>query len=68
MIPNPAKGRVVDILPGHDAANGKPSVIPTFRQIRKNFIVGTYNSQEDIDTDDGSSYVSGHSHYARSPQ
>lgn len=38
-------------LPGHDDANGIPSVVPKFREIRKNFIIGTYQSQEDIDTD-----------------
>jgi len=40
---------------GHRPAHG-PSVIPTFRQIRKNFIMSVYSSQEAIDTDDGSSY------------
>ena len=50
-------------LPGHDDAKGKPSVVPKFREIRKNFIIGTYQSQEAIDTDDGSSYYQTHDNY-----
>ena len=36
---------------------GHPSVIPADRHIHHNFIVGNYNSQETIDTDDGSAYL-----------
>merc|ERR1711871_1139221 len=50
-------------LPGHRDANGKPSIVPKFREIRKNFIIGVYNRQEDIDTDDGSSYYQTHDNY-----
>ena len=35
---------------------GKPSIIPQWREITKNFIIANYASQEAIDTDDGSSY------------
>eukprot|EP00041_Stephanoeca_diplocostata_P008798 m.131773 g.131773 ORF g.131773 m.131773 type:complete len:956 (+) comp17481_c0_seq4:331-3198(+) len=55
--------RVGDGTPGHVRSNGKPTVVPLFREIRKNFIIGTYNSQEDIDTDDGSSYYQTHDNY-----
>ena len=34
----------------------KPSVIPAWRHIRRNFIMSVYSSQEAIDTDDGSAY------------
>jgi hypothetical protein len=50
-------------LPGHKDAKGAPSIVPKFREIRKNFIIGVYNSQEDIDTDDGSSYYQTHDNY-----
>ena len=36
--------------------NGKPSIVPKERTIRRNFVIGTYHSQEAFDTDDGSSY------------
>jgi hypothetical protein len=36
-----------------------PSVVPAWRHIRRNFIMSVYSSQEAIDTDDGSAYVSG---------
>mmetsp|Transcript_23005 Transcript_23005/g.69097 ORF Transcript_23005/g.69097 Transcript_23005/m.69097 type:complete len:905 (-) Transcript_23005:972-3686(-) len=32
------------------------TVVPEFRQIRKNFVLSVYSSQEAIDTDDGSAY------------
>eukprot|EP00051_Salpingoeca_urceolata_P015335 m.198436 g.198436 ORF g.198436 m.198436 type:complete len:722 (-) comp18370_c0_seq6:228-2393(-) len=60
MIRDADKPRVGPGLPGHDSANGRPSVVPKFREIRHNLIIGTYNSQEDIDTDDGSSYYQTH--------
>ena len=41
---------------GHAPANGAPSVVPTFRQIRFNFVLDVYSSQEAIDNDDGSAY------------
>eukprot|EP00035_Acanthoeca_spectabilis_P015942 m.320896 g.320896 ORF g.320896 m.320896 type:complete len:126 (+) comp16454_c0_seq31:4484-4861(+) len=50
-------------LPGHVDAAGKPSIVPRFREIRKNFMIGVYQSQEDIDTDDGSSYYQTHHNY-----
>jgi len=31
--------------------------VPADRHIHHNFIIGTYNSQETIDTDDGSAYI-----------
>ena len=37
--------------------NGTPSIVPADKHIHNNFIVGTYNSQECIDTDDGSAYI-----------
>ncbi len=36
--------------------SGKPSIIPAWRQIRHNFIIGVYASQEGLDNDDGSAY------------
>jgi len=39
-----------------DLRTGKPSIVPADRHIHHNFVIGTYNSQETIDTDDGSSY------------
>ena len=39
---------------------GKPSIVPADRHIHHNFIIGTYNSQETIDTDDGSAYIQVH--------
>jgi hypothetical protein len=33
---------------------GAPSIVPADRTIRSNFIIGTYNSQEAVDNDDGS--------------
>ena len=36
--------------------NGSASIIPAWQQIHNNFIIGTYQTQEAIDTDDGSSY------------
>ena len=35
---------------------GQPSIIPADRRIHHNFVVGNYNSQATIDTDDGSAY------------
>jgi hypothetical protein len=35
---------------------GKASIIPADRHIHHNFVLGTYNVQAAIDTDDGSSY------------
>ena len=40
--------------------NGSSSIIPAFQQIHNNFIMGTYQTQEGIDTDDGSSYYNTH--------
>merc|ERR1711966_352076 len=39
-----------------DIRTGKPSIVPADRHIHHNFVIGTYNSQEAIDTDDGSAY------------
>ena len=51
-------------LPGHTRANAShPSITPLFRQIRNNFILGTYNTLFDIDTDDGSGYLQAHNNF-----
>ena len=50
------KPAVGDDLPGHVLADG-PSVVPRFRHIRKNMIIGVYQSQEDIDTGTDLAYV-----------
>jgi hypothetical protein len=39
-----------------EAPGGVATIIPRKRKIHHNFIIGNYNSQECIDTDDGSSY------------
>eukprot|EP01083_Nonionella_stella_P003656 10523_1 len=39
------------------------SIIPAFQQIAHNFIIGTYQTQEGIDTDDGSSYYNTHDNF-----
>ena len=44
-------------------ATGKPSVVPAYRTITRNFIISTYSSQEAIDTDDGSSYYNTHDNF-----
>ncbi len=43
--------------------NGSSSIIPAFQQIHNNFIIGTYQTQEGIDTDDGSSYYNTHDNF-----
>jgi len=48
---------------GYKDAGGKSSVVPTFREIRHNFIFDVYSSQEGIDTDDGSSYYHTHDNF-----
>jgi hypothetical protein len=40
MVRDPSKPLIGPGLPGHTATNGKPSVVPQFREIRKNFIIG----------------------------
>ena len=42
---------------------GKPSILPQWREVRHNFIIATYASQEAIDTDDGSSYYRTHDNF-----
>lgn len=42
---------------------GKPSVVPAWRNVTRNFILATYASQEAIDTDDGSSYYHTHDNF-----
>jgi hypothetical protein len=37
-----------------DFETGKLTIVPAFRHISKNLIIGNYNSQEAIDNDDGS--------------
>jgi hypothetical protein len=32
---------------------GEPSIVPAFRHLHHNYVIGTYNSQEAIDNDDG---------------
>jgi len=39
-----------------DLRTGEPSIIPADRLIHHNFVTANYNSQEAIDTDDGSAY------------
>ena len=40
---------------------GSPSIVPAMRHLHHNFIIGTYNSQEAIDNDDGSArYLTEH--------
>lgn len=39
-----------------DIRTGRASIVPADRQIHHNFVIATYNSQEAIDGDDGSSY------------
>ena len=63
MIRDDKLGRIGPGLPGHRDAKGQPSIVPKFREIRHNFIIGLYESQEDIDTDDGSSYYQTHHNY-----
>jgi len=46
-----------------DIRTGKPSIIPADRHIHHNFVIGTYNSQETIDTDDGSAYYKTYSNF-----
>jgi hypothetical protein len=36
---------------------GLPSTIPALRRFHHNFVLANYNSQEAVDTDDGSSYL-----------
>lgn len=43
--------------------HGGPSIIPADREIHHNFVIGTYNSQEQIDTDDGSAYIKTHHNF-----
>jgi len=43
--------------------NGTPSIVPEFREITQNFIIGVYASQEAIDTDDGSAYYNTHDNF-----
>ena len=44
-------------------------MVPEFRQIRKNFVLSVYSSQEAIDTDDGSAYYNTtENFFARSPR
>ena len=43
--------------------NGSSSIIPAYQQIHNNFIIGTYQTQEGIDTDDGSSYYNTHDNF-----
>jgi len=48
---------------GYKPANGAPSVVPMWREIRHNFVFDVYSSQEAIDTDDGSSYYHTHDNF-----
>ena len=50
--------------PGHTLANAShPSVTPLFRQVRNNFILGTYNTLFGLDTDDGSGYLQAYDNF-----
>jgi hypothetical protein len=62
MVRNMSKPRVGGDLPGHDMAEGS-SIVPLFRHINNNFILGVYEAQEDIDNDDGSAYYLTHNNY-----
>jgi hypothetical protein len=42
---------------------GKPSIVPKDRHIHHNLILATYNSQQAIDTDDGSAYIKIHENF-----
>ena len=48
---------------GYKDAEGYPSVVPTFRTIRYNFVFDVYSSQEGIDTDDVSSFYHTHDNF-----
>jgi len=39
---------------------GAPSIVPKVREVHHNFLMGNYNSQEAMDTDDGSAYMRTH--------
>eukprot|EP01060_Flectonema_neradi_P004382 TRINITY_DN12821_c0_g1_i1.p1 TRINITY_DN12821_c0_g1~~TRINITY_DN12821_c0_g1_i1.p1 ORF type:complete len:937 (+),score=210.86 TRINITY_DN12821_c0_g1_i1:61-2871(+) len=56
------KDNVTGDMPGHVLADG-PSILSQYRTIRKNFIIGVYNSQEAIDNDDGSCHYLTHDNY-----
>ena len=50
--------------PGHTLANAThPTVTPLFRQVRNNFILGTYDTLFTLDTDDGSGYLQAHNNF-----
>ena len=57
MVPDPSSPT------GYADAGGAPSVVPTWRTIRHNLIFDVYNSQEGIDTDDGSSFYHAHDNF-----
>ena len=42
---------------------GKPSIVPAWRELHRNFIIATYASQEAIDNDDGSSFYHTHDNF-----
>ena len=47
--------------PRHGAQ--KPSIVPADRHVHHNLILGNYNSQEAIDTDDGTAYLRIHDNF-----
>ena len=49
--------RVPYITHNRNGAGGRPSIVPRTRQVHHNFWIGNYNSQEAMDTDDGSAYI-----------
>ena len=50
--------------PGHTLANAThPSVTPLFRQVRNNFILGTYKTLFTLDTDDGSGFIQAYDNF-----
>merc|ERR1711990_491855 len=51
------------VVPTKIRFHTKASIIPAERQIHRNFIIGTYNSQEAIDGDDGTSYMNIHDNF-----
>ena len=49
--------RVPYITTNRNGPGGQASIVPRTRQVHHNFWIGNYNSQEAMDTDDGSAYI-----------
>ena len=64
LDPNAPAGDHRPDHPGHTLANAThPTVTPLFRQVRNNFILGTYDTLFDLDTDDGSGYLQAYNNF-----